>query len=120
MDVDVSPAGASEPHPDAGSQPRRNESHGTTPLGPSAPNVPNISPITALNHPDPIVSLSPSGQSLIAISQFLTDHERAISLEQWIRQEISLSYERLQTDGRGQIELFKAKAAELRKCIDEL
>lgn len=135
MDVDSSPAGSSEPHPVAGSPPRGNESHSTTytsaslhpllngpasPFGPSAPNKPNISPDTALNHPDPIVSLSPAGQSSIAIPQLLTNHERTISLEQWIRQEISLSYERLLADGRGQIELFKAKAAELRKCIDEL
>ena len=91
-----------------------------SPPGPSAPSKPNTSPDTALNHPDLIVSLSPAGQPVVASSQLLTDHERAMSLEQWIRQEISFSHEKLLADGRRQIELFKAKAVELRKCIDEL
>jgi hypothetical protein len=136
-DVNVSPA-APEPHTVTRSPPLSNESHQDTsavytsgsihslpdtpefPPGPSAPSKPNTSPDAALNHPDLIVSLSPAGQPTIANAHLLTDHERTMSLEQWIRQEINFSHERLRADGRRQIELFKAKAVELRKCIDEL
>lgn len=138
MDIEVSSAGAPAPHPVTGPPLLSSESHqddnplymngsihslpdepGSLP-GPSVPSEPYTSSDTALNQPDPIVSLSPTGQPTIANSQLLTDHERTMSLEQWIRQEISLSYERLLTDGRRQIESFKIKAAELRTCIDEL
>jgi hypothetical protein len=138
MKVDGSPAGASPPHTVTSLLPLSNESHRHTspttttesihsllhgpvsPLGAKALSKPNISPDAALNHPDLIVSLSPAGQPTIANSQVLTEHERTMSLEQWIRQEISLSHDRLLTDGRRQIELFQTKAAELRKCIEEL
>lgn len=138
MDVDILPAGAPAPHSTTVPPPLNSESHqdnshsymngsihslhneAASPPGPSAPSKPDTPPDTALNHPDPIVSLSPAGQPTIANSQLLTHHERTMSLEQWIRQEISLSHERLLVDGRRQIELFKTKAAELRKCIDEL
>lgn len=138
MHVDVSPAGTSAPHPATRPPPLSSESHednryiymnrskcslpdeAVSHLDASVPSKPDTPPDTALNHPDPIVSLSPAGQPTIANSQLLTQYERTMSLEQWIRQEITLSYDRLLTDGRRQIELFKTKAAELRKCIDEL
>ena len=91
-----------------------------SPPRPVAPNNPDTPLDTALNHPYPIISLSPAGQPTIANSELLTHHERTMSLEQWIRQEISFSYDRLLTDGQRQIDLFKTKADELRKCIDEL
>ncbi|KAG6379773.1 hypothetical protein JVT61DRAFT_10310 [Boletus reticuloceps] len=87
--------------------------------GPSMLSEPDILPDTALNHPDLVVSSS-AGQPTIATPQPLTDRERVMSLEQWIQQEINLGHERLLTDGQRQIELFKAKAAELRNCIDAL
>ena len=137
MDVNLSPA-APEPHTVTSSPPLSNELHQDAsaihtsgpihslpdapdfPPGPSAPSKPNTSPDATLNHPDLVVSLSPAGQPTIANSHLLTEHERTMSLEQWIRQEINFSHERLLADGRRQIELFKAKAVELRKCIDEL
>lgn len=138
MDIDVSSAGPPVPHSTTGPLLLSSESHQDNgPMytngsihslaneavslpSPSAPSKPDTPLDTALNHPDPIVSLSPGGQPTIVNSHLLTHHERTMSLEQWIRQEITLSYERLLTDGRQQIDLFKARAAELRKCIDEL
>lgn len=138
MGVDVSPAGDPAPRPIIISPPLSHEPQQDTsavfkngslrslPDGPSSPSGPHgpsklqTSPSTTLNHPDPIVSLSPAGQPAIRNIQFLTDQEKMMPIEQWIRQEISLSYERLLNDGQRQIELFKAKGTELRKCIDEL
>lgn len=93
-----------------------------SPNGPGAPSTLDIPLDIALNHPDPIpiISLSLAGRHTIANSELLTHHERTMSLEQWIRQEINLSYGKLLTDGQRQIDLFKTKAAELRKCIDGL
>lgn len=137
MKVEGPSAGSPAPHPVTSPLPLSDESHPhastmtnglilSSPSGPVSPpaanasSKPNTSPATALNQPDLIVSLSPAGHPTIANSRVLTDLERTMSLEQWIRQEISLSHDRLLTDGRRQIELFKTKAAELRKCIDEL
>ncbi|KAI6038817.1 hypothetical protein EDC04DRAFT_2691270 [Pisolithus marmoratus] len=53
-------------------------------------------------------------------SEVLTEEEREMSVEQWIRREISLSYDKLMADGQKQILLFKEKATEIRRRIDEL
>ena len=75
--------------------------------------------LDAPRHLDSVISLS-SGQPAVGKSESLSHDERTMTLEQWIRREIDFSYEGLLTDGRRQIDLFKTKAAELRKCIDEL
>ncbi|KAI5990124.1 hypothetical protein EDD15DRAFT_2281130, partial [Pisolithus albus] len=48
-------------------------------------------------------------------SEVLTEEEREMSVEQWIRREISLSYDKLMADGQRQILLFKEKAADIRR-----
>ncbi|KAI6133590.1 hypothetical protein EDD17DRAFT_176749 [Pisolithus thermaeus] len=53
-------------------------------------------------------------------SEVLTEEEREMSVEQWIRREISLSYDKLMADGQRQILLFKEKAADVRRRIDAL
>ncbi|KAI6155645.1 hypothetical protein BKA82DRAFT_991352 [Pisolithus tinctorius] len=53
-------------------------------------------------------------------SEALTEEERELSVEQWIRREISLSYEKLMADGQNQIMLFKERAAEVRTLIEDL
>ncbi|KIJ09077.1 hypothetical protein PAXINDRAFT_17833 [Paxillus involutus ATCC 200175] len=68
----------------------------------------------------PPMTITPTGQPAILYSHILTPEERELSLEQWIQKEISLSHERLMNDGQRQIQLFKEKAAEIRKCIDGL
>lgn len=59
-------------------------------------------------------------QSILSPSHVLTEEERNMTLEEWIRREISLGHEKLMADGQGQISLFKERAAEIRKLIDEL
>lgn len=53
-------------------------------------------------------------------SEVLTAEEKELSVEQWIRREISLSYDKLLADGQRQIHLFKERSAEIRRRIDEL
>jgi hypothetical protein len=50
----------------------------------------------------------------------LTEEERAMTVEQWIRQEIGVQYERLRRDGEMKIRLFKERAEEVRREIEAL
>ncbi|KAG9311657.1 hypothetical protein JVU11DRAFT_7892 [Chiua virens] len=130
-DVNISPTDAPE-HDATPEPPRNSDSHRASTtrtndghVSPPNPQTPtrHATPLqvaTALNHPDPIISMSPAGQPILANTQFLTQDERMMSLEQWIRHEISLSSDKLLTDGQRWIDLFKTRAAEVRKCIDEL
>ena len=50
----------------------------------------------------------------------LTDEERAMTVEQWIRHEMEMQYEQLKRDGETWIEEFKRRAGEVRKRIEAL
>ena len=50
----------------------------------------------------------------------LTEEERIMTVEQWIRREIEVQYERLKRDGEGKIRLFKERAEEVRRQIEAL
>ena len=50
----------------------------------------------------------------------LTEEERMMTVEQWIRREIEVQYERLKRDGEAKIRLFKERAEEVRREIEAL
>ena len=50
----------------------------------------------------------------------LTEEERMMTVEQWIRQEIEVQYERLKRDGETKIRLFKERAEEVRREVEAL
>ena len=50
----------------------------------------------------------------------LTDAERAMTVEEWIRHEMDRQYKRLQSDGRQKIDAFKARAVEVARTIEQL
>jgi hypothetical protein len=50
----------------------------------------------------------------------LTEEERMMTVEQWIRREIEVQYERLKRDGEAKIRLFKERAEEVRRQIEAL
>lgn len=53
-------------------------------------------------------------------TQQLTEEERMMTVEQWIRQEIEVEYERLKRDGETKIRLFKERAEEVRRQVEAL
>jgi hypothetical protein len=50
----------------------------------------------------------------------LTEEERIMTVEQWIRREIEVQYERLKRDGEAKIRLFRERAEEVRRQIEAL
>ena len=50
----------------------------------------------------------------------LTEEERLMTVEQWIRQEIEVQYERLKRDGETKIRLFRERAEEVRRQVEAL
>jgi hypothetical protein len=50
----------------------------------------------------------------------LAEEERMMTVEQWIRREIDVQYERLRRDGEVKIRMFKERAEEVRRQIDAL
>lgn len=50
----------------------------------------------------------------------LTEEEGIMTVEQWIRREIEVQYERLKRDGEAKIRLFKERAEEVRRQIEAL
>lgn len=50
----------------------------------------------------------------------LTPEERNMTVEQWIRHEMTLQYEQLKRDGERSIEAFKERAREVRSVIEAL
>ncbi|KAH9174682.1 hypothetical protein EDB89DRAFT_2067259 [Lactarius sanguifluus] len=50
----------------------------------------------------------------------LTEVERSMTVEEWIRQEIEVHYERLRREGEMKIKLFKERAEEVRRQIESL
>jgi hypothetical protein len=55
-----------------------------------------------------------------ANSAQLAEEERMMTVEQWIRREIEVQYERLKRDGETKIRLFKERAEEVRRQIEAL
>lgn len=52
--------------------------------------------------------------------EMLTPEDRCLTVEQWIRREIEISYNQLRQDGRKQILLFEGRAREVRQIIEAL
>ena len=50
----------------------------------------------------------------------LTEEERLMTVEQWIRQEIEVQYGRLKRDGETKIRLFRERAEEVRRQVEAL
>lgn len=50
----------------------------------------------------------------------LTEAERAMTVEQWVRHEMDRQYERMKSDGRQKIDTFKARAIEVAQQIERL
>ena len=50
----------------------------------------------------------------------LTEEEGLMTVEEWIREEIEVHYERLRRDGEMKIKLFKERAEEVRRQIESL
>ena len=50
----------------------------------------------------------------------LTEEDGSLTVEEWIRQEIEVHYERLRRDGEMKIKLFKERAEEVRRQIELL
>ncbi|KAF8531326.1 hypothetical protein JB92DRAFT_2851424 [Gautieria morchelliformis] len=50
----------------------------------------------------------------------LTEAERAMTVEQWVRHAMDRQYEQLKSDGRQKIDAFKARAVEVAKQIQSL
>lgn len=50
----------------------------------------------------------------------LTEVDRAMTVEQWIRHEMDCQYERLLSEGRQKIDAFKARATEVARQIESL
>ncbi|GJJ10503.1 hypothetical protein Clacol_004729 [Clathrus columnatus] len=77
-----------------------------------------------------IIELRPISESLpptvshlsisVPAAQTLTEAERAMTVEQWIRAEMERQYELLKTHGRSRIEAFKLQASETAKRIEQL
>lgn len=59
-------------------------------------------------------------QTPIPLVHILTDAERSMTVEQWIRAEMERQYEILKSHGRSQIEAFKSQALEVAKRIEQL
>ncbi|KAJ8585227.1 hypothetical protein M405DRAFT_421952 [Rhizopogon salebrosus TDB-379] len=52
--------------------------------------------------------------------EMLAPEDRCLTVEQWIRREIEISYDQLRQDGRKQISLFEGRAKEVRQIIEAL
>jgi hypothetical protein len=50
----------------------------------------------------------------------LADGERMMTVEQWIRREIEVEYERLRRDGEMKIRMFEERAEQVRRQIEAL
>ncbi|THH09571.1 hypothetical protein EW145_g1910 [Phellinidium pouzarii] len=71
--------------------------------------------------PSPLsLFLPPLATSPLEYASRLTDSERAMTVEQWIRHEMVLQHERLRADGERRIEAFRVHAIEVRARIEAL
>ena len=64
--------------------------------------------------------LPPLATSPIKAIDRLTEEERTMTVEQWIRHEMNIQYQALKRDGELRIEAFKRYAAEVREQIENL
>lgn len=64
--------------------------------------------------------IPPLASAPLALAQALTDAERAMTVEQWIRHEMDVQYAALQHDGEARIAAFRAAAEEVRRQIEAL
>ncbi|KAH9053199.1 hypothetical protein EDB87DRAFT_285993 [Lactarius vividus] len=98
----------------------REESPATPP--PASSSLLSMSSITsttrAESHTDAETLVEPL--PLQANGTPLTEEERSMTVEEWIRQEIEVHYERLRRDGEMKIKLFKDRAEEVRRQIESL
>jgi hypothetical protein len=106
--MDIHPAPSTPPRP-ASPQPTAptltNGHHPPSPAQPSSQVQTFLPPLALLPIPH-IVSLS--------------ETEQDMTVEEWIRNEISLQYEQLKSDGERRIDAFRERAEEVRRRIDAL
>ena len=69
--------------------------------------------------PPPCQSEQPATLPALRL-EMLTPEDRCLTVEQWIRREIEISYDQLRQDGRRQISLFEGRAREVRQIIEAL
>jgi hypothetical protein len=87
----------------------------STPPPPPPPASNHISPLVdppLVEPPRPLLT-----ENTITV---LTEEERAMTVEQWIRHEMDRHYELLKNDGRRKIDAFKERAAEIARHIESL
>jgi hypothetical protein len=98
----------------------REESPATPP--PASSSLLSVSSITsttrAESHTDAETLVEPLPMPVNGTQ--LTEEERLMTVEEWIRQEIEVHYERLRRDGEMKIKLFKERAEEVRRQIESL
>ncbi|TFY82488.1 hypothetical protein EWM64_g1520 [Hericium alpestre] len=61
-----------------------------------------------------------TGGDIAMPMQALSEEERMMTVEQWIRHEIDVQYERLRKEGETKIRLFRERAEEVRRRIEAL
>ncbi|KAL5514163.1 hypothetical protein ACEPAG_2251 [Sanghuangporus baumii] len=64
--------------------------------------------------------LPPLANAPIPVITALTEEERSMTVEQWIRHEMAVQYQRLKEDGERRIRAFLEKAEETRRQIEAL
>ena len=64
--------------------------------------------------------LPPLANSPIPVIAELTEEERVMTVEQWIRHEMTMQYQRLKEDGEKRICAFLEKAEDMRRQIEAL
>ena len=124
-DVDsVVPAGPTRPpHSPQRPEPptlRREKSPGTPP--PASSSLLSMSSATSMTRVEGHTDTETLVESLPLRTNGaqLTEEERMMTVEQWIRHEIEVQYERLRQDGETKIRLFKERAEEVRRQIEAL
>jgi hypothetical protein len=99
---------------------RREESPATPP--PASSSLLSVSSTTSTtkveSHTDAETLVEP--YPLRSSDGQLAEEERMMTVEQWIRREIEVQYERLRRDGEMRIGMFKERAEEVRRQIEAL
>ncbi|THH32548.1 hypothetical protein EUX98_g1636 [Antrodiella citrinella] len=99
------------------------------PTGPSTPKSKTVQFLPATPEPDPPAPseshLPDSVMPFLANMpteklSYLTEDESAMTIEQYIRREIEVQYQRFKEDGERKIALFQEKVAETRRIIESL
>ncbi|KAI9511642.1 hypothetical protein F5148DRAFT_262342 [Russula earlei] len=124
MDVDsgavAPPDGPRSPEHPAAPALRHEEIPGTPP--PPSSSLLSVSSTTSMTkvegHTDTETLVEPT--PLRTNGSPLTEEERMMTVEQWIRREIEVQYEQLRRDGEMKIRSFKERAEEVRRQIEAL